>query len=200
MDIIIFAMISGFLFYKLYNILGQNNMEGSKSKSSIIDVTPKETQKQEEQKLVMEKSNWPHQLKQINEFDANFSETNFLIGAKAAYEMIFEAYNKADQSTLKYLLSDELYKYITDEILKNTLNNKEIEKLIIALDLPSISEITVDNTIAYIDVIYKGEQMIIDHNLLDQTSSSRKIKFSDRWRFMRDLKSHSPNWELVEMK
>ena len=104
LDIIILAMIAGFIILRLRGILGRRT--GHEKKVFKDPFSKKVTQKDTEKKVV--------NLSSSKLDDA--TKEQFIQGAKAAYEMIITSFAKGDKKTLKPLLNKEIYQNFSDEI------------------------------------------------------------------------------------
>ena len=97
-DIILLAMIAGFIFLRLRGILGKRTGFSEKLSTDF---------KQEIQKETINK-NLENQT-----FDDS-AKQEFLNGAKVAYETIVTSFAKGDKNILKPLLNKEIYKNFSD--------------------------------------------------------------------------------------
>ena len=102
-DIILLAMIAGFIFLRLRGILGKRSGFEGKPSSQLKEVV---------KKINVE------QNKKINDkFDDN-AQKDFLKGAKIAYETIITDFSDNDNkiTTSKSLLSGDIFKKFTDAL------------------------------------------------------------------------------------
>ena len=101
-DIILLAMIAGFIFLRLRNVLGKG--------ADNFPVKPNFANKSRDDfsfvKEVRAESNKPV-----------FDEASFKKGAEYAYEMIINAFAKGDKQSLKPLLTKKLYRYFGRKIV-----------------------------------------------------------------------------------
>ena len=104
LDIILLAMIAGFIILRLRGILGRRTGHEKKALGDLFST--KVTQKDTEKKIVNLSS---------SKLDDEAKE-QFIKGAKAAYEMIVTSFAKGDKKTLKPLLNKEIYQNFSDEI------------------------------------------------------------------------------------
>ena len=104
LDIILLAIIAGFIILRLRGILGRRT--GHEKKIHGDSFIKKETQTDTDKKVV--------NLSSGKLDDA--TKEQFIKGAKAAYEMIITSFAKGDKKALKPLLNKEIYKNFSDEI------------------------------------------------------------------------------------
>lgn len=193
-DIIIFAMIAGFLIYRLHNILGQRGQ----LKQLSEDIASKINSKPDTQ----QHSELDEGLEQIKELDNSFNEQQFIAGAKAAFKIIVEAFAQGDTHTLQTLLNDELYNDFAHAIQERK-NAGEIHEVTIHNFISvHICEAAIKTHLAYITVQFVTQQSHVlrdNHDrILDDKDQPQEI--TDIWMFMRDLYSRNPNWSLVETR
>ena len=101
-DIILLAMIAGFIFLRLRGILGKRTGFSEKLSTDF------------KQKIQKETTN--NNLK--NQTFDDSAKLEFLNGAKEAYEMIVTSFAKGDKNVLKPLLNKKIYQSFSDEIDK----------------------------------------------------------------------------------
>ena len=187
-DIILLAMIAGFIFLRLRGILGKRSgFEGK--------VAP---QFQE----VLKSVNAESVVKKNINFDKN-AQKEFLVGAQIAYETIITDFGDNDNklTTSKPLLSKKIYKQFNDALLDRGRRGLFAEITFIGINSASIKEhkkldkilkVTVDFVAEVITCIKDKEKNIV-------SGDPEKIKkIYDTWVFSRDTSSNNPNWQLVE--
>ncbi|MFN7037948.1 MAG: Tim44/TimA family putative adaptor protein [Alphaproteobacteria bacterium] len=201
MDIIIFAIIAGVFFYKLYNMLGQtdDNMNNVSLRNIVKDVTPENSEKIIKPKIEEINSKFFTQIKRIQIYDPNFSEEYFMNGAIKAYELILDAFNKGDLKFLQYLLSEDIYSLFSEEIARNAQNAVHVEKVILSISLAEILDIKIHSNNAVIEVKYSSQQMIIKKNIEGEVLNSETVNVQDIWKFTKDLTKKDLNWRLINV-
>jgi len=186
-DIILLAMIAGFIFLRLRGILGKKTGFEGKIPSLI-------------EKEFQETNINP---KPVN---ANFDEQSqkeFLKGAKIAYETIITDFSDSDNKLIasKSLLSKKIYDQFKEALEERERKGQFAEITFIGIKsalvkshkkIESSLEVTVDFVSEIITCVKDKEKKII-------SGDSEKIKtVYDTWVFSRDLKSNNPNWLLID--
>ena len=110
-DIILLAMIAGFIILRLRSILGRKTGHEEKI---YTDFSDKNYQKFREQQ-VDSKINKQESLEGEN-------KKQFLQGAEIAYETIITAFAKGDRIKLKSLLSDQMFRNFNEAITQREKN------------------------------------------------------------------------------
>ncbi len=133
--------------------------------------------------------------------DREFSPDEFLQGARAAYEMVIEAFSKADRDTLKMLLSDALYKNFDSSITNNRAMSRVVDTTLVAVTKAEITDAKLSGTTATIAVDFVSEQIHLVRDLdgkIIEGNVSQQDRVEDHWVFSRNLTNADPNWKVIE--
>jgi len=187
MDIILLAMIAGFIFLRLRGILGK--------KTGFEGKMPTQFEK-EFQKIKISP----------NPINENFDEERqkeFLSGAEIAYETIITDFSDSDNKLIasKPLLSKKIHDQFKEALLDRENKGHFAEITFIGIKSTAIKthkkvedslEVTVDFVSEIITCIKDKDKKII-------SGDSEKIKtVYDTWVFSKDIKSANPNWLLID--
>ena len=186
-DIILLAMIAGFIFLRLRGILGKKNgFEGEVS-----------TQIEKE----FHKTNISS--KPINEKFDDEAQKEFLKGAEIAYETIITDFSDSDNKLIasKPLLSKKIHDQFKEALLDRESKGHFAEITFIGIKSAAVKthkkieeslEVTVDFVSEIITCIKDKDKKII-------SGDGEKIKtVYDTWVFSKDIKSNNPNWLLID--
>ena len=186
-DIILLAMIAGFIFLRLRGILGKKT--GFEGKIS--------TQFEKEfQKIKVSP-------KPINENFEEQAQKEFLKGAEIAYETIITDFSDSDNKLIasKPLLSKKIHDQFKEALLDRESKGHFAEITFIGIKSAVVKthkkiedslEVTVDFVSEIITCIKDKDKKII-------SGDSEKIKtVYDTWVFSKDIKSANPNWLLID--
>ena len=186
-DIILLAMIAGFIFLRLRGILGK--------KTGFEGKIPAQFEKELQKFNIKQKP--------INEnFDEN-EQKDFLDGAKIAYETIITDFSDSDNKLIasKSLLSKKIH-----DQFKEALNDRENKGHFAEITFIGIKSISIkkhkkiDNNLEVtVDFVSEIITCIKDKNKKIVSGDSEKIKtVYDTWVFSKDIKSPNPNWLLID--
>ncbi|MDC0401065.1 Tim44/TimA family putative adaptor protein [Candidatus Pelagibacter sp.] len=187
MDIILLAMIAGFIFLRLRGILGK--------KSGFEGKIPSQFEKEFQKFTVKQKL--------INDNFDEAAQVDFLKGAKIAYETIITDFSDSDNKMIesKPLLDKKIYNQFKEALQDRETRGHYAEITFIGIESAKIKshkevegnlEVSVDFVSKIITCIKDKEKKII-------SGDAEKIKtVYDSWVFSRDIKSANPNWLLVE--
>ena len=184
-DIILLAMIAGFIFLRLRGILGKKNgFEDDISTSFSQDVP----------------INKPDKTIDPSKFDEE-AKKEFIIGAKIAYETIITNFASGNLKDIKYLLDKNVFNQF-EEAIKDRKNKSFLsETTFIGINSADIKnhvqnknmlEVTVNFVSEIISCVRDKDKKIIsgDPDVIK--------KVNDTWKFSKDIKSNSPNWLLID--
>jgi predicted lipid-binding transport protein (Tim44 family) len=132
--------------------------------------------------------------------DANFDGQHFLTGARAAYEMIVNAYAEGDRRTLKNLLAREVYDGFESAINEREKRGETIESRFVSIDHADITAAEVRGRNAQVTVRFQSKLVSVtrnkDGNVIDG-NAEKVTDITDVWTFARDISSRDPNWKLL---
>ena len=184
-DIILLAMIAGFIFLRLRGILGRKTGFEEDIKSSFAHEAPEATQSV---KL------------DSNSFDEN-AKKEFLRGAQIAYETIITNFSKGKIKDIASLLSSEVLEQFNSALKDRQSKNYSSETTFIGINSVEIKdhyqnknmlEVTVEFVSEIISCIKDKENKIV-------SGDPEKVKkVHDIWKFSKDSKSNNPNWLLID--
>ncbi|MDC6483158.1 Tim44/TimA family putative adaptor protein [Candidatus Pelagibacter sp.] len=186
-DIILLAMIAGFIFLRLRGILGKRSGFEGKAPTQF-DKILKEVKAKQAPKIK-------------NTFDKN-DQKEFLKGAKIAYETIITDFSDNDNklTTSRPLLNNEIYNQFNEALKERSARGHFAEITFIGINSAVIKEhknigkilnVTVDFIAEVITCIKDKDKKII-------SGSPEKVKkIYDTWVFSRDITSVNPNWQLI---
>ena len=189
LDIIILAMIAGFIILRLRGILGRRT--GHKKKVFGNLVGKKVTQRDAEKKVV--------NLSSSKLDDA--AKEQFIKGAKEAYEMIITSFARGDKNALKPLLDKKIYQNFSDEIDQRKKKNFKSELTFVGIKSAEIKNFEKKNNIYIFTVNFVSEIITCkknkDNKIIEGNPDIIKT-VSDVWKFSKNMWSSNPNWYLME--
>jgi len=210
-DIILFAMVAGFLVLRLRSVLGRRT--GNERRRELFVRRPRTTPEKgpaliEPNASLAASTTAPappadavaEGLKQIHRADPTFDPSQFLEGVRIAFEMIVTAFANADKAGLRPLLSDEVLKQFITAIEERTAAKETLETRILRLDSSDIVEAELLGRNAQVTVKLISQQINVtramDGSIVDGDPEHPTEK-TDYWTFARDTRSADPNWVLV---
>ena len=189
-DIILLAMIAGFIFLRLRGILGKRTGFEGKSAPQFKEVIKN-----------INKINEPKKTAEVFDDEA---QKEFLKGAKIAYETVITDFSDNDNkiTTSRSLLNSEIYNQFNKALNERSSRGHFAEITFIGVNSATIKEhkkigrilnVTVDFIAEVITCIRDKDKKIV-------SGDPEKIKkIYDTWVFSRDTTSTNPNWQLVNI-
>lgn len=134
--------------------------------------------------------------------EAGFSVSDFLKGARGAYEMILMAFEKGDIEPVRPFLSQEVADSFSAAIAERERQGLTIESNFVGLREMTLAEASFDRDSreAEISVRFVGELTSVVRNKAGEVveGSATSIKRQrDLWTFGRRVGADDPNWQLV---
>jgi predicted lipid-binding transport protein (Tim44 family) len=209
-DIILFAMVAGFLVLRLRSVLGRRT--GNERRRDLFprraapasdNVT---TLVEPDKRIARAAGDAPaadviaEGLNQIRRADSSFDPGYFIEGARTAFELIVAAFAKGDKAELRPLLSDEVFHRFAMAIDERTNAKETLETQIEKLDKVDIVEAELAGPTAQVALKLVSHQINVtramDGSIVDG-APGQPVEKTDYWTFARDTQSNDPNWVLV---
>jgi len=188
-DIILLAMIAGFIFLRLRGILGKRTGFEGKAPPQFEEIL---------------KNIDPNiKVNQKKNFDLE-AQKEFLKGAKIAYETIITDFSDDDNKLIKSkpLLSKKIHDQFNEALIERNKRGHFAEITFIGVNSADIKEHKKNDSILKVTVDFVAEVItcIRDKDKKIVSGDPEKIKkIYDTWVFSRDTKSTNPNWQLIDI-
>src|SRR6056300_546552 len=188
-DMILLAMIAGFILLRLRGILGKRTGFEGKSPPQF--------------KEVIKNINAQQPPKNKEKFD-DAAQKEFLEGAKIAYETIITDFNDNDNKIIasKPLLNQQMYDQFNEALKERSAKGQYAEITFIGVNSAEITDHKKVSNILNVTVKFIAEVItcIRDKDKKIVSGHPEKIKkIYDTWVFSRDTTSTNPNWQLVNI-
>ena len=189
-DIILLAMIAGFIILRLRNILGRKTGHEGKT-ASIFD---------EKKFAEFKRELKPNPI--IKDTLEEGEKEQFLKGAEIAYESILTSFAKGEKKELKKLLTKDMFMNFDQAI-----DNRNKENIKSELTFIGVKESKVEkfekikiNLVATVKIVCEIISVKKDKegNVIEGNPDIIKT-VTDYWNFTKDASSDNPNWFLAEI-
>ena len=189
-DIILLAMIAGFIFLRLRGILGKRTGFEGKAAPQFEEI--------------LKNTNTETDINKKSETFDERAQKEFINGAKIAYETIITDFSDDDNklTKCKTLLSKKIYDQFNVALQERNNKGYNAEITFIGINSADIKEHKIINNILNVTVEFVGEVItcVKDKNKKIISGDPDKIKkIYDTWVFSRDTRSSNPNWQLVDI-
>ena len=187
-DIILLAMIAGFIILRLRGILGKRTGFEGKAPSQFEKVL----NDIQSEKKPSQRENFDDQ-----------AQKEFINGAKIAYETIITDFSDNDNKLVasKPLLSKKIQDQFEEALKERSKRGHYAEITFIGVNSATIKEHKKINQILNVTVDFVSEVItcIKDKDKKIISGDPEKIKkIYDTWVFSRDIRSNNRNWQLVD--
>jgi predicted lipid-binding transport protein (Tim44 family) len=208
LEIVILAMVAGFLGLRLYSVLGR--------RAEHEEEQPIPTRFERPDELAEERRPVPTAAiaKRRDSVDANeaavraiaaadprFELGAFLEGARGAYRMVLEAFWQGDRETLRELCDESVCAQFEAAIDAREAAGETLENKLIRIENATVHSAELDGRMARIAVLFVADIAAVtrDKNgTVIAGSLDDAVESRDVWTFMRHLDSTGPDWKLDE--
>lgn len=141
-------------------------------------------------------------LAEMKRVEPGFSVSEFLGGARSAYEMILMGFEKGDLAAIKPFLADDVYQSFAEVVEERNAQGLTIDATFVGVSELTLQEAEFDTETreAEITMRFVGEQSSVVRDRAgdivegDPNAIQRQ---RDVWTFARTMGSNDPNWHLV---
>jgi predicted lipid-binding transport protein (Tim44 family) len=209
-DIIVFAVIAGLLVLRLRSVLGRRT--GTEQRREPFQPPAGETPAEKVVTLPPRGRAAPPAatpegpaplalgLAQLRDADKSFDEKRFLAGARAAFEIIVNAFAKGDTAALQPLLSPDVFASFANAIRSRQVQHETLATNLLSIKAVEIAEAGLDGDAAHVTVRFVSDQTHVtraaDGSVVEGNPDQVEEK-TDLWTFARPIRSRDPNWTLV---
>lgn len=209
-QLIVLAAIAVFLILKLRSVLGTR--EGFEKPPAAADESASRVKRdfevieggQDHDIIghVAEGSNAAKALAGMKTIESNFSVTEFLKGARGAYEWILMSFERGELDQIRPFLGDAMEQAFAAAIAQRKEQGLTVDATFVGLREMVLQEATFDRVSkrAEITLRYVGEMTSVVRNAAGEVieGNTKEIKRQrDIWTFSRVMGSTDPNWQLV---
>ena len=207
-EIVVLAMVAGFLALRLYAVLGKRT--GHEQPLPPIDErsnnsAPTALESARPGAAVVQDSVFEPSaaagVRAIVAAEPSFDVGRFIEGSKAAYRMILEAYWRGDAGQLEGLTSDDVRGAFAASIAERSTAGHVLENRLVTIERATISDAKITDRVAQLTVRFDADIAAVTRDA-DGTviagSLSDAVPTVDVWTFTRTLRSDDPNWILTD--
>lgn len=210
LQLLVLAGIAVFLILRLKSVLGTRDgyekppvprggaSQDAKRDFEVIEGGPD----QDITDHVPEGSSAARALTEMKRVEPSFNVSEFMGGARGAYEMILMGFERGDLAEIKPFLAEDVY-----ETFAEVVEAREEQGLTIEAEFVGVRELTLQDATfdkatdrAEITMKFIGEltQVVRDNSgEIIEGSQTQVKKQKDIWTFARNMGADDPNWVLV---
>lgn len=207
--LVLLAMVAGFLALRLYMVLGKRTgteqpLFKPAEERSALTVVQRPVEAAPEPREVTGRNIEPKAeagVRAIIAADSAFDVARFLEGAQAAYRMILEAFWKADEEQLHWLVDDEVRESFAAAIEERNTAGHVLDNRLVSIERAIIADASLAGKVAKITVRFDADIAAVTRDgegVVVAGSTSDAVETHDVWTFTRTLRSSDPNWKLSD--
>lgn len=220
-DILILAVIAGFLVYRLYSVLGrrsgyeqnEDELTGRRTPSERDNVVDLSQARQPEAEAEAGETDAPPSeplpasdrslaagLTQVQTADPSFDPESFLDGARKAFEMIVMAFAEGRLDSVRPFLGTEVYANFADAVKERERLGEKVETQLVSIKRATLQAAEMRGRDAVVSIEFVTEQVNVvrDANgAVVDGDPNAIVTLTDVWTFTRNVRSDDPNWKLV---
>ena len=198
--LIFFAALAGFICYRLYTVLGTRGGHEPEEQERAPLRRVEEVANDVAEPALIEQENLPAWMVTVREVWPDFDEKQFLSGAKAAYEMIVEAFAGGNIASVKPYLDPGVYKAFENAVSARHAAQQKSELQFVGIDKAEVVSAETDKGFVKIVVYFTSDQIRVLRDQKDEIidgDPNRIDLVRDQWTFTRAMSSSDPNWILT---
>ncbi len=216
---VIFALVALFVAYKLRSVLGTRN-DGERPAGGMLaplrrapgpggpPVAPTDAPGAGDAPAPPTAELWQgfaepdafSGLDAIAAADRSFEPQAFLSGARAAYEMVIQAFAAGDNATLQGLMAPEAFANFNAAIRARAAAGQTMTTTVVSIDGATIAAAQLTGSTAQVSVRFAAKLASVTRDKSGEVihrSATEVTDHLDLWTFARDARSRDPNWRLT---
>jgi len=140
------------------------------------------------------------ELVRIIEVEPLFEPKGFIMGARAAYEMIVLAFARGDRRALKDLLSKEVFDSFSAAIGERETRGDKVDTTFVSIDKSEIIDASLKGKTVAVTLRFASKMITATRDAAGTVIDGNPEKIADLvdvWTFSREAGARDPNWRLV---
>lgn len=201
---LILAGVAAYFIYRLISVLGaRTGHEPRRDPEGASRAARSESPRDEagaDARTAPEPAPVSASARPLREADPAFDERAYLEGARAAYEMIIEAFATGDLRSIRRYLSDSVYEAFKSAVMDREAAGCTADVKFVGIESAAISESKAENGVLTAVTDFASNQVRVTRGRdgeVVEGDPNRIDLVKDRWIFSRKLSSADPNWVLV---
>jgi predicted lipid-binding transport protein (Tim44 family) len=192
LQLLIFAALAAVVLYQLYAVLGRR--VGRQPEDNEIAVP-----QAGEPAAPFDPADGVHLtgLPALKQRDPSFDITQFLEGAKGAYEMIVRAFAQGDRATLQNLLSPTVMQAFDMAISQREAEGRSETVEFLHAPRADFEQASLEGDVGQVTVRFLAEFRSRSKGPEGEAVDDRRT--AELWTFERNLNNRDPNWTLVRV-
>jgi predicted lipid-binding transport protein (Tim44 family) len=195
-ELIILAVLAGVVLFQLYAVLGRKIGRGPEAtapsalRPSALDAPRPPTGALEEAAPLSG-------VAALRARDASFDPSQFLQGARQAYQLIVKAFSEGDRATLRPLLAPTVMNSFEAAIAERETAGRTESVEFLQPPRADLESVSLVDDLAHAAVRFLAE---LRHRTKDASGEGvDDRRTAEVWTFERNIKNRNPNWTLIHV-
>jgi predicted lipid-binding transport protein (Tim44 family) len=217
LSIVVFLLLAVFVGWRLYSVLGtrpERDQQGpspsvfnrqqpavaAEKPVETVDVTPVELDPARWKGIADPESPLASALDALQAADKGFDVRHFISGARGAYEAIVMAFASGDRTTLRDLLSRDVFESFVMAIADREKRGETVETTFVGIDKAEIRQVQLRGNSAQITVNFVSKLITATRDAagaIKEGATDKVVDVTDIWTFAREVNSRDPAWKLI---
>ena len=200
---IFFAVLAAVICFQLFSVLGRRDGHETEEEDRPLPRSSVEEAPEPAAHTYTppaEEENLPEWARQVRDVYPGFQVGEFLTGAKAAYEMIVEAFAQNNLSEVKPFIAPSVYKAFEMAVKARDDAKQTSELQFVGIEKADVDGTKIDGGFVKVTVTFFSDQIRVlrdENGDVIEGDPNRIDRVKDRWTFSRPVHSSDPNWQLV---
>lgn len=211
-EIIFLAMLAGFIGLRLYQVLGRRTGHerpvADPFRAGTAEIAHPSAAGSAREPEPLPLPELPADLDPkvragldaIRRADRSFDVEHFVAGARAAYQMILEAFWRGDEAELAELVSDDVLENFRHALAERRAAGLTLENRLLEVDQVRIVDARMNGSMAEVTVQFDAEIVAVTRDAtgaIVDGNPDASVETHDVWTFSRHVASPDPVWLVV---
>lgn len=201
-DLILLFIAVAFVAARLYSVFGKD--DNTKNIRVVLRPVNKNDKTVDDDTVQIVKThNAVDKTAAESETDEEFNKEAFLNGARKVFELILQAFNKGELTSVKELLNKKVYDAFNSVLAERKEQNITSEVDFICFDKSEVKDVKFLKNSIKVVVEFVSEQVNLLRNAQGEVVEGDENfvqKITDVWTFERMINAKNNNWVLVSTK
>lgn len=205
--LLFFIGVAGFVLFRLFSVLGtrtgheaRTDYDAGAARASRDDARSRDDAEQPADEIDEPVKPVSTNARILRDADPSFDENEYLRGARAAYEMIVEAFAAGDLRSIRPYLGDSVYDAFKSAVIAREEAGHKADIQFVGIEHAALVDAEVDDDFIKAVTEFTSNQVRVTRDAEDNVidgDPNRIDLVKDRWTFARKRSSRDPNWMLV---
>ena len=194
-ELIILGVLAGVVLFQLYAVLGRKVGRGPEALAPS-QLAPAAVDSPRSARSALDAAPLSG-VAALRARDQSFDPTQFLSGARSAYQQIVRAFAEGDRATLRPLLAPAVMQGFETAMAEREAEGRSESIEFLQPPRADLESVNLVGDLAHAAVRFLAELRSRTHDAAGEGVDDRRT--AEVWTFERNVKSRNPNWTLVHV-